>query len=71
MADLQGHVDIANARLIRELLVDLGGIAEGVGVILYLVDQRYGVRRTLIEYVNRFALHQKPNVRAAALRRLC
>ena len=42
-------IDIARARLIRELLVDFGVNAEGVGVILNLVDQLYGVRRTLME----------------------
>jgi chaperone modulatory protein CbpM len=42
-------VDIARARLIRELLVDFGVNPEGVGVILNLVDQLYGVRRTLME----------------------
>ena len=42
-------IDIARARLIRELLVDFGVNAEGVGVILNLVDQLYGVRRTLTE----------------------
>ena len=42
-------IDIARARLIRELLVDFGVNTEGVGVILNLVDQLYGVRRTLTE----------------------
>jgi chaperone modulatory protein CbpM len=42
-------IDIARARLIRELLVDFGVNIEGVGVILNLVDQLYGVRRTLME----------------------
>jgi chaperone modulatory protein CbpM len=42
-------IDIARARLIRELLVDFGVNTEGVGVILNLVDQLHGVRRTLAE----------------------
>jgi len=42
-------IDIARARLIRELSVDLGVNVEGVGIILNLVDQLYGVRRTLTE----------------------
>ena len=42
-------IDIARARLIRELLVDFGVNTEVVGVILNLVDQLYGVRRTLME----------------------
>jgi chaperone modulatory protein CbpM len=42
-------IDIARARLIRELQVDFGVNDEGVGVILNLVDQLYGMRRTLLE----------------------
>ena len=42
-------IDIARARLIRELQVDFGVNDEGVGVILHLVDQLYGMRRTLME----------------------
>ena len=42
-------IDIARARLIRELLVDFGVNTEGVGVILNLVDQLHGARRTLTE----------------------
>ena len=40
-------IDIARARLICDLQVDLGVNDEGVGVILNLVDQLYGMRRTL------------------------
>ena len=43
------EIDIARARLIRELRVDFGVNDEGVGVILNLVDQLYGMRRTLME----------------------
>jgi chaperone modulatory protein CbpM len=42
-------IDIARARFIRELLVDFGVNAEGVGVILNLLDQLHGMRRTLME----------------------
>ena len=41
------EIDVARARLIRELQVDFGVNDEGVGVILNLVDQLYGMRRTL------------------------
>ena len=41
-------IDIARARLIRDLQVDFGVNDEGVGVILHLVDQMYGMRTTLI-----------------------
>jgi chaperone modulatory protein CbpM len=43
------EIDIARARLIRELRVDFGVNDEAVGVILNLVDQLYGMRRTLRE----------------------
>jgi chaperone modulatory protein CbpM len=41
-------IDVARARLIRDLQVDFGVNDEGVGVILNL-DQLYGMRRTLTE----------------------
>lgn len=43
------EIDVARARLIRDLQVDLGVNDEGVGVILNLVNQLYGMRRTLME----------------------
>jgi chaperone modulatory protein CbpM len=43
------EIDIARARLIRDLKIDLGVNDEGVGVILNLVDQLHGMRRTLME----------------------
>jgi chaperone modulatory protein CbpM len=43
------EIDIARARLIRDLKMDLGVNDEGVGVILNLVDQLHGIRRTLME----------------------
>ena len=43
------EVDIARARLVRDLQVDFGVNDEGVGVILNLVDQIYGMRRALME----------------------
>lgn len=43
------EIDIARARLIRDLKMDLGVNDEGVGVILNLVDQLHGMRRTLME----------------------
>lgn len=41
-------IDVARARLIRDLKEDLGVNDEGVGVILNLVDQLYGMRRALM-----------------------
>jgi chaperone modulatory protein CbpM len=41
------EVDLARAHLIRDLKQDLGVNDEGVAVILDLVDQVHGLRRTL------------------------
>ncbi len=46
------EADLARARLIRDLMGDLGVNAEGVGVILNLVDQVHGLRGVLAEFVN-------------------
>lgn len=43
--------DLARARLIRDLTDDFGVNAEGVGVILHLIDQVHGLRGALLEYV--------------------
>ena len=43
------EIDIARVQLIRDLQTDFGVNDEGVGVILNLVDQLYGMRRTLME----------------------
>ena len=39
------EIDLARAKLIRDLKHDLGVNDEGVGVILNLLDQIYGLRR--------------------------
>lgn len=41
------EVDMARARLIRELKADLGANDEGIGVILHLMDQLHGMRGVL------------------------
>jgi chaperone modulatory protein CbpM len=38
--------------LIRDLTNDLGVNAEGVGVILHLIDQMHGLRGALLQYVS-------------------
>jgi len=43
--------DLARAQLIRDLMNDLGVNAEGVGVILNLVDQVHGLRNALGEVI--------------------
>ena len=43
------EIDIARVQLIRDLQADFGVNDEGVGVILNLVDQLYGMRSTLMK----------------------
>jgi chaperone modulatory protein CbpM len=45
------EVDLARVRLIRDLMDDLGVNAEGVGIVLRLVDQVHGLRAALAEVV--------------------
>jgi chaperone modulatory protein CbpM len=45
------EADLARAQLIRDLMDDLGVNAEGVGVVLSLVDQVHGLRNVLAEVV--------------------
>jgi chaperone modulatory protein CbpM len=55
------EVDLALAKLIRDLTRDLGVNGEGVGVILDRVDQVHGLRMALTEVLRsaheRSALH--------------
>lgn len=43
------EADLARAQLIRDLMDDLGVNAEGVGIVLNLVDQVHGLRGALAE----------------------
>ena len=45
-------IDVARAQLIRDLQEDLGVNEEGVSVILDLIDQIHGLRRTLRELIS-------------------
>jgi len=45
-------IDLARARLISDLKDDLGVNDEGVSVILDLLDQIHGVRRTFREFLS-------------------
>ena len=45
-------VDLARAQLIRDLREDLGVNDEGVSVILHLIDQMHGLRRTMRDLVD-------------------
>jgi chaperone modulatory protein CbpM len=64
------EADVARAQLIRDLTEDLGVNEDGVGVILSLVDQIHGLRRTLGDLVQAIRLQPEPVQRqiAAALR---
>ena len=42
-------VDLARAQLIRDLHEDLGVNDEGISVILHLIDQMHGLRRSMQE----------------------
>lgn len=42
-------VDLARAQLIHQLMNDMGVNAEGVGIVLRLVDQVHGLRGALAE----------------------
>lgn len=42
-------IDMARARFIRDLKDDIGANDEGIDVILHLLDQLHGLRRTLAE----------------------
>jgi chaperone modulatory protein CbpM len=45
-------IDVARAQLIRDLQQDIGVNEEGVSVILDLIDQIHGLRRTLRELIS-------------------
>ncbi len=52
------EIDVARARLIQDLRRDIGVNDEGVGVILDLIDQLHGLRRTLAHLLT--ALQAQP-----------
>ena len=45
-------VDVARAQLIRDLHDDLGVNDEGISVILHLIDQVHGLRRSMETLLN-------------------
>jgi chaperone modulatory protein CbpM len=45
-------VDVARAQLIRDLRDDLGVNDEGISVVLHLLDQVHGLRRSMQEVLN-------------------
>jgi chaperone modulatory protein CbpM len=53
------EADVARAQLIHDLQRDLGVNDEGIGVILDLIDQLHGTRRTLGQLLS--AIHAQPD----------
>ncbi|HEY6994057.1 MAG TPA: chaperone modulator CbpM [Xanthobacteraceae bacterium] len=44
-------IDLARAQLIRDLREDLGVNDEGISVVLHLIDQMHGLRRSMRDLV--------------------
>jgi chaperone modulatory protein CbpM len=57
------EVDVARAGLIRDLKEDLDVNDAGIGVILSLVDQVHGLRRTLAELLRDMRERPEPRPR--------
>ncbi len=47
------EIDIARAKLINDLIDDLGVNREGVGIILNLLDQMHSMRKAIAEKLQR------------------
>jgi chaperone modulatory protein CbpM len=59
------ETDLARAKLIRDLMQDMGVNVEGVGVILNLLDQVHGLRRALAKTLQ--FEHERPATLDAGL----
>jgi len=57
--DCFSDIDVARAHLIADLKGDIGVNDEGVAVILHLLDQLHGMRRTLGDIMS--AVHAGPD----------
>jgi chaperone modulatory protein CbpM len=53
-------VDVARAQFIRDLREDFGVNDEGVSVILHLVDQMHGLRRTMQDLLEEMRARHPP-----------
>jgi|tagenome__1003787_1003787.scaffolds.fasta_scaffold20968260_2 chaperone modulatory protein CbpM len=53
-------VDLARAQLIRDLREDLGVNEEGISVILHLIDQVHGLRRSMQELLEHVRAEREP-----------
>src|SRR5256885_15593493 len=54
-------VDLARAQLIRDLRDDIGVNDEGVSVILHLLDQMHGLRRSMHEVLQAMRAGEQPS----------
>ena len=57
------EADLARAKLIRDLIDDMGVNAEGVGVALNLLDQLHGLRRAMAEVLKALHRRSEPSAR--------
>ena len=55
-----GGVDLARAQLIRDLREDLGVNDEGISVVLHLVDQMHGLRRSMRDLIDEMRAGGRP-----------
>lgn len=53
-------IDLARAQLIRDLREDFGINDEGISVILHLVDQMHGLRRSMQGLLEEMRAHGRP-----------
>jgi chaperone modulatory protein CbpM len=53
-------IDLARAQLIRDLREDFGVNDEGISVILHLVDQMHGLRRSMEGLLDEMRARERP-----------
>lgn len=63
------EVDLARVQLIRDLREDLGVNDEGISVILHLLDQMHGVRRSMQELLQAMRGGERRRTKAGSSRR--
>ena len=62
------EADLARAELIRDLIHDLGVNAEGVGVVLNLLDQLHGLRTALADLLRSARQQGAPPIAGSSIR---
>jgi chaperone modulatory protein CbpM len=63
------EVDLARAQLIRDLREDLGVNDEGISVILHLLDQMHGLRRSMHEVLQVTRAGERRRAKSRTVRR--